>query len=325
MLVANTFDQWQRDTFFSAAEEVQQSADVMESAYRKWIRERREGAEVGSLDEFSRDLQMALGTAKWQLEEFEKAVRLSYRNPADKITITRHREFVSAIEGQISHVESALREAFNMEGKKPLQWVNLDEKERDDLALFLSGSPKILQSTKDGSAGKAKGNNRIVKMYPKGDIRDQSSSSNGMAVSNLGSHHSVELEGFGTPQPGLNVDCQSNYRTSNHRTSSSTDIGKLEIVIDHKDKMKNPSILGSESTSKEKGQSISPKCEDLLQGMRQTHILSFCRRENWMNQLSGRISSHPRLVQGMPLKSIRTMLILMLTIFLVVPFLLYTN
>lgn len=323
MLVANTFDQWQMDSFFSAAEEVQQSADVMESAYRAWIRERREGGGADSLDESSRDLQMALGTAKWQLEEFERAVRLSYSNRVDKTTITRHRQFVSAIEDQICRVEAALKGAFNMEGKKPLQWVNLDENERDDLAMFLSGSSNQ-ESTKDGSSSTEKGSNRSVRLFPKGDVKDKSSSSNGIAVSNFSSHHSVELEGLGTRQLRLNIDCQSDYKTSKNRAWSSSDLSKLEIVIDHKDKV-SPSLLGNESTSKEKGQSMSPNCEDLLQGKRQTNILSFCRRTNWMNQLPGRISSHPQLLQTMPLKSLRTMLILMLTIFLVVPFLLYSN
>ncbi|GAA0185453.1 hypothetical protein LIER_32741 [Lithospermum erythrorhizon] len=323
MLVANTFDQWQRDTFFSAAEEVQHSADVMESAYRIWIRERREGAEADSLDKFSRDLQMALGTAKWQLEEFERAVGLSYTNRADKITITRHRQFVSAIEDQISRVEAALREAINMEGKLQLPWVNLDEKERDDLALFLSSSSTIPQSTKDGSSSSEK-YSKHISVHPKSDIPDQSSSSNDIPVSNLGSHHSIEL-GVATPQLRLNVDCQSDYRTNNHKTWSSSDIGKLDIVIKHKDKFDNPSFLGSESTSKEKGQGMIQKCEDLLHGKRQTHILPFCRKTNWMNQISGKTSSHWRLLQSIPVKSKQTMLLLMLTIFLVVAFLLYSN
>lgn len=33
MIVANSFDLWQKDTFFSAAEEVQESADVYASPF----------------------------------------------------------------------------------------------------------------------------------------------------------------------------------------------------------------------------------------------------------------------------------------------------
>lgn len=39
----------------------------MESAYRVWTREKREGSEPEDLDELSRELQTALGTAKWQV------------------------------------------------------------------------------------------------------------------------------------------------------------------------------------------------------------------------------------------------------------------
>ena len=82
------------------------------------------------------------------MEEFEKAVRLSYRH-GDDTTTTRHRQFISAIESQISQVEAALRESFSEEGKQPLRWVNLDEEERDDLAAFLSGTCQTMQSNKD--------------------------------------------------------------------------------------------------------------------------------------------------------------------------------
>lgn len=149
MLVANSFDLWQKDTFFSAAEEVQQSADIMESAYRAWLRARREGLTPHHLDELCRELQTALGTAKWQLEEFERAVCQSYRNIGDDITVTRHRQFVSAIEDQISRAETALKESLNMEGKKSFRWVNLDKEECDDLAHFLSGTSETSQIIKD--------------------------------------------------------------------------------------------------------------------------------------------------------------------------------
>lgn len=39
----------------------------MESAYRTWLRARREGLMPQDLDELARELQMALGTAKWQV------------------------------------------------------------------------------------------------------------------------------------------------------------------------------------------------------------------------------------------------------------------
>ncbi|XP_010489609.1 PREDICTED: uncharacterized protein LOC104767256 [Camelina sativa] len=133
MVVNNSFDLWQKDVFFSAAEEVQKSADIMESTYRLWIRDKK--------DEICKELQAALGTAKWQLEEFEKAVRLSHKRCGDDDSaLTRRKQFVTAIVNQIDRVETSLQEAYSENGKEPLRWIDLNEEERDDLAMFLSGS-----------------------------------------------------------------------------------------------------------------------------------------------------------------------------------------
>ena len=40
----------------------------MESAYRTWVKERRERPSPENLDELCRELQTALGTAKWQVQ-----------------------------------------------------------------------------------------------------------------------------------------------------------------------------------------------------------------------------------------------------------------
>ncbi|WZZ40079.1 hypothetical protein YC2023_036338 [Brassica napus] len=121
MMVAKSFDLWQKDVFFSAAEEVQQSADTMESACRLWIKEKRESGRVSvESDHLSNELQAALSTAKWQLEEFGRAVRLSHGRCRDDTTLTRHKQFVSAIENQIHRVQSALSE----NGEQPLRWTS---------------------------------------------------------------------------------------------------------------------------------------------------------------------------------------------------------
>ncbi|PIA33089.1 hypothetical protein AQUCO_04200091v1 [Aquilegia coerulea] len=114
--MATNFDRWEKDPFFSAAEEVQESADRMESTYRTWIHETKDNSSVCDPNELRRDLQTALGTAKWQLEEFERAVRSKGKS----------------------------------EGKTAsLPWVRLDEGERDELALFLSGSPAARNATQN--------------------------------------------------------------------------------------------------------------------------------------------------------------------------------
>ncbi|XP_074591927.1 uncharacterized protein LOC141847750 [Curcuma longa] len=147
MAVGSSFDHWQKDVFFSAAEEVQESADALESLYRIWMRYLKDGFPSGAEDELHRELHIALGTAKWQLEEFEKAVRLSHENyPSEANTITRHEHFMEAIGNQISRIEKALRD----EGKQPLRWIQLNAEEQDDLALFLSEVPLNLQDSSQG-------------------------------------------------------------------------------------------------------------------------------------------------------------------------------
>ncbi|KAF0922022.1 hypothetical protein E2562_023982 [Oryza meyeriana var. granulata] len=42
--MATSFDRWEKDPFFPAAEEVQESADRMESVYRIWVQPCRTGA-----------------------------------------------------------------------------------------------------------------------------------------------------------------------------------------------------------------------------------------------------------------------------------------
>ncbi|KAF5197557.1 Syntaxin/t-SNARE family protein [Thalictrum thalictroides] len=151
MLVSNnnSFDLWQKDAFFSAAEEVQQSADILESMYRMWVR-RREGQEIEYSDDLRRELQIALGTAKWQLDEFERAVRLSDGYRSQDNAKSRHKQFIDVMEEQISRVEKALRESL-AEEKQPLCWVSLDIEESDDFAAFLSGTSGNLQNTTDKS------------------------------------------------------------------------------------------------------------------------------------------------------------------------------
>ncbi|KAI3444154.1 hypothetical protein Pfo_000819 [Paulownia fortunei] len=342
MLVANSFDLWQKDTFFSAAEEVQQSADIMESTYRTWLRARREGLVPQHVDELGRELQMALGTAKWQLEEFERAVRLSYRSHGDDITISRHRQFVSAIEDQISNVETALKESFEVEGKKPFRWVNLDEEECDDLALFLSGTSGISQRITDegvtlgavvtGSLNKKNNtkedSNFGSQVSSKIQIPDQGKSLKDVFTSNENANCFIEQEESRSPETGDEISYQADRITSNRRTWSSPDMSALEIVIDRDDTEKNALI---EATPKEKGSKPffwSSRGEDRpgAKGVLSSHTQ--LKMINWINQClrGGHRSQRQQQVSPvLPVNSIRLMLALMLTIFLVVPFLVYST
>ncbi|KAJ8762576.1 hypothetical protein K2173_008015 [Erythroxylum novogranatense] len=140
--MTSSFDRWEKDPFFSAAEEVQESADRMESTYRTWVHAKKDASRKWNCEELYRDLRTALGTTKWQLEEFERAVQSSYIKSLRDDARNRHHEFIVAIEDHILKIQSSLREAAVCEGKTSLPWVNLDEGESDELALFLSGVPE---------------------------------------------------------------------------------------------------------------------------------------------------------------------------------------
>lgn len=73
-----------------------------------------------------------------QLEEFERAVRLSYANRSTDDAKDRHNDFIIAIQDQISNIQSSLQESAPSGGKVSPSWVRLDEGECNELALFLS-------------------------------------------------------------------------------------------------------------------------------------------------------------------------------------------
>ncbi|ONK59979.1 uncharacterized protein A4U43_C08F12940 [Asparagus officinalis] len=146
--MATSFDLWEKDPFFSAAEEVQESADRMESIYRQWVQEKKLDSNPSS--NLSKDLRTALGTAKWQLEELERAVKSNGEEfSVGKSTKARRNQFVLAIENRISIVENSLKESNLSEGESPLSWVRLNEGERDELALFLTGSEEEKEKGSD--------------------------------------------------------------------------------------------------------------------------------------------------------------------------------
>ncbi|XP_047951511.1 uncharacterized protein LOC125196894 [Salvia hispanica] len=335
MLVVNSFDLWQKDTFFSAAEEVQQSADIMESAYRAWLKSRKEGLVSQHLDKLNRELLMALGTAKWQLEEFERAVCQSYRNKGDDITITRHREFVSAIEDQIYRVETALNVSLKVEGKKPFQWVDLDKEESDDLAHFLSGTPGTSQTIKDG---------RINVGSP---VTNSLCKSNIEELNSLGSPVSTKIQknqGWeGVPAGVKDINCSTELQErkvrdteneisnradqciSNLKAWSSPDRNALEIVVDMDDTETNEL---NEAMPKEEGSKplIWKSRGDIFCRAKEVKSHTQMKLINWINNhFSGRQGNQRQLSPGVPVKSIRFVLALMLTIFLFVPFVLHST
>ncbi|XP_052165868.1 uncharacterized protein LOC127782639 [Oryza glaberrima] len=149
MAAAGGLEQWQKDGFFQAAEEVQESADLMESIYRTWMRERDSGANLEELSDLQRELKTALGTAKWQLEQFERAISMSNdKYSLEEGTLARRRQFVVAMEDQISQVEKQINDYSIDNDRRGLNWVKLDDEERDDLVAFLSAPAQLSQDTK---------------------------------------------------------------------------------------------------------------------------------------------------------------------------------
>ncbi|OMO82236.1 t-SNARE [Corchorus capsularis] len=141
--------QWESDPLFSAAEVVQDSADRMESIFRLLLHEQSlvqgdhsDPKLLTSIEYHRRDLATILETAKWQLEDFERAVTSSARlgtSHSREDVISRHKQFILAIREQIIHVEKSLEEMSMGNTMKTSEWRNLNEQDRDGLALFLSG------------------------------------------------------------------------------------------------------------------------------------------------------------------------------------------
>lgn len=332
MLVSNSFDLWQRDAFFSAAEEVQESADILESAYRLWIRQKKEGLSSNELDELRREVQTALGTAKWQLEEFERAVNISYGNCRDQSRIARHQQFVVAIESQISQVEYTLRETLNEEGKQPFQWVNLDEGERDDLAMFLSGSSGTFTRSARDKIAKSSNSLAEENLCKKKDLDMAACSSSGSAASNMHAKGSTTLRddiviNMGQPNSLIelsarealemrgDMNCEAERTRSAKRTHVSSNSGTLKIIIPNEDDNFGTRVSPIEATPKEKGFRTS----NLLQF---SGITCFNKLFTCSGGLSNRMQTSRRLQFS---SSMRLILILMLSIFLLVPYLLHSS
>lgn len=166
------FYQWEVDPFFAAAEDVQDSADRMESAHRTWLHDQSlveadpTDTELANSIEFrKRELLIAIGTSKWQLEDFERAIKAmasSVKLYTKEDSYSRHMRFIVAIKNQIAAIEQTLHDSTTNYGNGSMQQVNLNNQERDDFATFLSGggsSKTLLKSSvcRNGSEQQIKG------------------------------------------------------------------------------------------------------------------------------------------------------------------------
>ncbi|XP_057997783.1 uncharacterized protein LOC131176738 [Hevea brasiliensis] len=95
-----------------------------------------------SIEYHKRDLATILETVKWQLEDFERAVNSSAmqdKSRSKEDVISRHCQFIRAIREQINHVETSVDGPSMGDSMKNSEWINLNEQDRDGLALFLIG------------------------------------------------------------------------------------------------------------------------------------------------------------------------------------------
>ncbi|PQQ18403.1 hypothetical protein Pyn_23497 [Prunus yedoensis var. nudiflora] len=116
--MASSLHQWESDPLFAAAEVVQDSADRMESVFRLLLHELSliqgdcpDLKLLVSIYYHKRDLATTLETAKWQLEDFERAVSFSAVAGKPQLredVISRHNQFIRAIREQILYVEKNL-------------------------------------------------------------------------------------------------------------------------------------------------------------------------------------------------------------------------
>lgn len=192
------------------------------------------------------------------MEEFERAVRFSHGNRGDDNTTARHRQFISAIEDQISRVEASLREYFNEEGKQPLHWVNLDEDERDELASFLSGTSQSLQSAKDESLEQRPLMiSSVLENHAHGkdaDLNLNAASDRDVSSINKDGNHVLKIEANKTHGRTEDLICQTDSSTNNaRRTWSSPNFGELKIIIPDQDEQINSLMQSVEDTPKVKG------------------------------------------------------------------------
>ncbi|KAJ9184480.1 hypothetical protein P3X46_004200 [Hevea brasiliensis] len=147
--MASSLHQWESDPLFSAAEVVQDSADRMDSLFRLLLHDQNlvqgdhpDPRLLMSIENHKRDLATILETAKWQLEDFERAVNSSAmqdKSRSKEDVISRHCQFIRAIREQINHVETSVDGPSMGDSMKNSEWINLNEQDRDGLALFLIG------------------------------------------------------------------------------------------------------------------------------------------------------------------------------------------
>lgn len=115
-MAATCLQEWLVDPLFQSAEEVQDSADRLESNYRTWLQELGGQTKARSCQDAETQrlrLMSSCDTLRWQLEVFERAIksdRVSTGNAAMDAAIKRRRQnFVNIIRQQLQSIEVQVR------------------------------------------------------------------------------------------------------------------------------------------------------------------------------------------------------------------------
>lgn len=203
------------------------------------------------------------------MEEFERAVRLSHGNCRDDTTLTRHKQFVAAIENQIFRVESTLQEDLSENGKQPLRWVDLNKEERDDLAMFLSGSSQTSESLNSDSINLRDSSTSSVAENPRGMNGRREARCYGESPDYV-----IDIDERGSPESADGIiRMQADKKTGTRRTWSSPNVPnfsalRINVPVNEKEEERKKLLSQIEATPKEKG--IKPlfslqRCRDYNQ------------------------------------------------------------
>ncbi|XP_065857378.1 uncharacterized protein [Euphorbia lathyris] len=207
--MASSLQQWESDPLFSAAEVVQDSADRMESLFRLLLHDQNlvQGDDsdprlLSSIEYHKRDLATIFETAKWQLEDFERAVNVSAmqdRTCSREDVIFRHRQFIRAIREQINHVKKFVDSPSMRDSMRNSELINLNEQDRDGLALFLIGG----NATDHSNNHDMEDSSSILSRFL------DSSSASGLKNDEIIEHGSIKLAEIKTSRNTQTVNCPS--------------------------------------------------------------------------------------------------------------------
>lgn len=289
----------------------------MESLYRMWLRSDTDEFSFDDSNDLRRDLHAALGTAKWQLEAFERAVSLSHQSlSSEDATTSRRKQFIDAIRNQISHVEKALSNSLIEGEKHPFWLVQLDEEERDDLAAFLSADMRTLHESKVGKHVK----------HAEQELPPQVEMSNGQKTTSCSPDVDAWKILIADDEDAKPMSCsrpsslRGFIRNVGSTTRSNWFRNSFPKVKSGHDQQSRPGAIDLRGISRFAQHGMNRLTD------RGRSCLTNCRTDSKasdVQQFVGKFSGLRRHIEGSYSRSFQTILLLLLSIFLIVPIVFY--